>query len=339
MSHPTLTPAWPFNYGHRIAKEPSQYPSKSKSRRGKSTPGTSGAKDVEVNEDGSAESADEEEESNEDEDPEVFAPSGYANNLKGIQAGPHNCGTIAHNAVYGKNGVYSKSNARGCSLRGSSRSVEALTADSRTDLMTFDSEDEDYNAIDFISESDEEEPNIELLEERAIIEYEELNGSDSSTFAALSPIGSFGDWPDLELPSDGTLPNVSYGDALWPRQSLENDDHEFLTTFVGQALSPSRVPSPHVHFRGDLRRSFSSSDSIISDIDRSLFPDIFMDRFDPKIKDLIENDNEADAQSLVGSESSEWDLEHATNTRSGKSTVKLNRSADRTESLSGYECK
>ena len=332
MSPQTIRPVRPSKGAYRIPKQIDHRSSKSKSRRGESTPGILGIKYIEDNKEGDcAGSADEEDETKEDEDPEAFAPSEYAN-LNGIQAGLHHRGISAHNAVSKKSGIYSKHNV---GKQRSSRFIEAHV-EVKADHMTVDSEDEDYNAIDFISESDEEEPDIELLEERAIIESEEGNTSDSSTFAALSPIEPFEDWADPELPPESLLTNMSYGDSNWPQEPLANDDSGFLNTFVGHALFPSPL-SPHVHFGGDLRRSSSSSDSIISEIDKNIFPDIFMDRLDPKIQGLIENDNEAEAQSPTDSESSEWDLDNIANKHSGDSVAEDDRTVDNPESLSGYE--
>ena len=328
MSPQKLHPTRLSKGAHRIPKQIGHWSSKSKSPRGESTPDILGTMYIEDNEEGDcAGGADEGDETKEDEDPEAFAPSEYAN-LNGIQAGLHHRGISAHNVVSGKSGVYSKRNVE---KQRSSKFTEAHVK-VKADHMTADSEDEDYNAIDFISESDEEEPDIELLEERAIIESEEDNTSDSSTFAALSPIEPFEDWADPELP----LTNMSYGDSNWSQEPLANDDSGFLNTFVGHALFPSPL-SPHVHFGGDLRRSSSSSDSIISEIDKNLFPDIFMDRLDPKIQGLIENDNEAEAQSPTDSESSEWDLDNIVNTHSGDCIAEGDGTVGNPESLSGYE--
>ena len=331
MSHPGSSPARPTKGAHRTPNQTGQRSFKSNPRRGRST---LSAKAIESGEEGGCvESADEDEDSKEDGDPEAFAPSEYASSTEGIQAGLRNRGITAHNVVDRKARASKSNNAKDASFHCSSGSEEALAVEVST---TVNSEDEDYSAIDFISESDEEEPGIELFEEQAIIESEEDNNSDSSTFAALSPIGPFEDWPDLDLPSESLLTNVSYGDAAWPRQSLEIDETGFSNMLTGQASSPGRAPSPHVHFGGDLRRSSSISDSIISQIDRNIFPDIFMDRFDPKIKGLIENDDEAEEQSLAGSESSQSDLENGANANTD-STVKGSRSIDRADSLSGYE--
>ena len=197
-----------------------------------------------------ADAAEPDDESDEDGENDAFAPSDHAMKEHGDQAGrlsrsvfdcgPTSDGKQSHN----RNTVKTKSKI------------------TKSSVTTGDSDDEIYNRVDLITDSEEDEPNLEQLEERNIIESEE---ADDVKFAPASLEASDG-WEGFELDDGLFLEDVPFFDEQFGRTDsnlLDSELELFQSTSVfDQVPSPSLPPpSPRrVRFEEPLMPVSSDSD-------------------------------------------------------------------------------
>jgi hypothetical protein len=238
--------------------------------------------------------ADEEEDNiGEEDEPSVYASSGLASKKHGHQTGL----SISLSNASLSNGI----NGRKRSMTGSSTGVEEWDLAKKTRKASNGSEhaptsddDDDYNAVDDISDSDGEEPDVEKLEERLIIDSEANQVDD---FVVQDLRGDSSDeWPGLD--------ETPFADP----HSLDL----FANAMIERYYSPSPAPAiRRVRFVEEIQQdSSSSSSSDDSEIDTSIFPDLFMekDQLEAGIRQIIEGDE--DDESMTDGEGSYWDLNH-----------------------------
>ena len=291
--------------------------------------------------DDSAGALDEEGDNEEDDDEaEVFAPSGMISNTHGLQTG----------RTYGEPQAQSRggSNKRRWSTSGEeeeqtgkSAKIAKLALDYAA--STANSEDEDYNGVDLISDSDEEEPTLEKMEERMIIDSEEENvgGFVSRTFPTSPPSTTSEDWQGLGFGDDSFLSDIPFfdeqigrtdSDALANALDLYHD-----STPSRSLLSPDLPTTRRVRFADDISHSSNSRTSSAT-VENSIFPDLFMnqDSLDPMFRQLIENDNEDENHSITDGEGSYWDFDDNEDFELEKHGLEDNSSSNGGSS-SGYE--
>lgn len=196
-----------------------------------------------------ADAAEPDEESDENGESDAFAPSGRAIEEHGDQAGRTNVEDVSDPELAPKG----KKNHGPTTLNGNTETTEAR------DVR--DSDDDVYNRVDEISDSEEDEPNVEQLEERNIIESEEAD--DINT--ASCPETSDG-WEGFELEDGLFLEDVPFFDEQYHRTDsniLDSDMELFQSTsiFDGFPSPPLPVPSPRrVRFKEPLLQLWSGSD-------------------------------------------------------------------------------
>ncbi|KAA6416143.1 MAG: hypothetical protein FRX48_00862 [Lasallia pustulata] len=178
-----------------------------------------------------------------------------------------------------------------------------------------DSDDEEYNAVDFISDSEEEEPSVEQLEEKMIIDSEEANESDEQAPGpSAAPSASSVDWEGFDLDDGIFLADIPFFDDEIGRTEpnvlgSEIDVHDINALCTGGPLpSPTRR---HVRFADAEQHRSSNSSTHTSDAEDDVFPDLFLqqDSLDPYFRLLIENDNDVGDGNIVSDgEGSCWDF-------------------------------
>ena len=283
---------------------------------GSATKAASSAVVVDNGEDGSDDSTgalDEDGDNEEDDDEaEAFAPSGMTTNTQGLQTGRTYAEPKNRPSGNGNKRRWSTSGDEEEQI-GKSVKIAKLTLDYTA--STANSEDEDYNGVDLISDSDEEEPTLEKIEERMIIDSEEENvgGFVSRNFPTSPPSTTSEDWQGLEFGDDSFLSDIPFfdeqigrtdSDALTNALNLYHDSTPSRTL-----LSPDLPPTRRVRFADDISHSSDSRTSWAT-ADNGIFPDLFMnqDSLDPTFRQLIENDNEDENHSLTDGEGSYWEL-------------------------------
>ncbi|MCJ1282584.1 hypothetical protein MMC26_001909 [Xylographa opegraphella] len=292
-------------------------------------------------EDGSDDSAgalDEDGDNEEDDDKaEAFAPSGMTANHHSLQTGR----TYAEPKTRSSGDTSKRRWSSSCDEDeqiGKSAKIAKLDYTA----STANSEDEDYNGVDLISDSDEEEPILEKMEERMIIDSEEENvGFVARSFPTSPPSTTSEDWQGFGFGDDSFLSDIPFfdeqigrteSDALTNAFDLYHDSTPSRTL-----MSPDLPPTRRVRFADDISHSSDSRTSTAT-VDNSIFPDLFMnqDSLDPTFRQLIENDNEDENHSLTDGEGSYWDLEDNEDFELEKHGLE-NNSSSNGGSSSGYE--
>lgn len=260
--------------------------------------------------DNGAGSAEDEEASNEDDQTKSFAPFGEYINQQCRQTGLqyHPCPLRMRTGIKRR---YSSSSAE--VLHGERYKRTNITFKPPSVLAKSDNQsDDDYNEIDLITDLDEGEPDMEEFEERAIIDSEEDEKSNAGSLGIPSwPASLSGDeWQGFDLDNSLLLGDVPYFD-----EQIGMTDPDVLANEVAlhNATSTNYRPSsplPRRRVRFVENKHPSSVSPGTSDVDQGIFPDLFVqqDSLDPAFRQLIENDQDADTQSLMGSEGSYWDL-------------------------------
>lgn len=192
--------------------------------------------------------------------------------------------------------------------------------------------DDDYAGLDQISDSDEEEPDVEMAEEQAIID--DFDGNDS----ALQPYSTDGTAADEDNDndSDAWVGFNSDDENLTPIK-----DSPLMADFLSGG-SPTPTPEDIHNGGGDRHVHFDISDSDEDDdLDANKdFPDLFLDQesINPAFRQMIENDADDDARS----DGSHWEFsdEDLDNVGVGVATVE-DESSDTSDGddggASGYE--
>ncbi|KAI9811302.1 MAG: hypothetical protein M1832_000916 [Thelocarpon impressellum] len=179
------------------------------------------------------------------------------------------------------------------------RSAESGTSD----------DDAAYKAVDLISDSDSDEPDVEEAEERNIIDEAASSAAGTAALPCSPPPSVASDWEGFEIPDP--LFSAEGGDPYSQDNPYFADELELYN--VANALDrDSPVPAPEskrVRFQDDVACSDSPS-SVTTDGDEDVFPDLFMqqDLLDPQFRQMIENDQDNDDGGSGGSNASYWDL-------------------------------
>lgn len=207
----------------------------------------------------------------------------------------------------------------------------------RSSRATDNSSDDDYAGVDLISDDEESEPDVEGLEEQAIIDSEA--DDDEEDDLQSTPRAQFDDdtlnWQGYEL-SSAPPPGETFFDEHMAR--MDAPDHG-TETAPGNATTSSiseetGTPGRRVHF--DLSDSDDGGDT---DPDDDFFPDIFLDQnhLDPGFRRTIENDEDEDR----ADSDDDWEFNGSDSERTPqqKTQTRNHEDSDDDESTgsSGYE--
>ena len=251
----------------------------------------SNASDVEEvgsgdDDDGDAEATGSEDDDGEDE-PETFAPSGHAIHENHTQTGLL---AVKHQTLGLGAGKKRKMSSNSSDYGEVKRPRKELK---QHNDLTPDSDDEGYEGVDRVGDSDEDDPCVERLEEKWIIDSEEGNSSPlGSPVIPNAPSSvSSGGWPGLDL-------DVPFFDEEISRvhsNEFANEVDIFNDARVFDCESPSPSPPPRkVRFADEVYGHSNGTSSDDSSVEESPFPDLFLqqDRLDPKFRQIIENDDD-----------------------------------------------
>ena len=197
-----------------------------------------------------ADAAEPDDESDEDGEGDAFAPSGRSIQEHGDQAGRINENASNHNLAFEGNRRHELS-----TFKGKGKMTEA------SDTLR-DSDDDVYNRVDLISDSEGDEPNVEQLEEKNIIESEE---ADDFNIAPAYRERSDG-WEDFELEDGLFLEDVPYFDEQYSRTDpyipeSEMELFQSASIFDGFPSPPPPSPSPRrVRFKEPVAQLSNDSD-------------------------------------------------------------------------------
>ena len=160
-------------------------------------------------------------------------------------------------------------------------------------LASDNSSDDDYAGVDLISDTEEDEPDVEVAEEQAIIESEEDDNDD----AVLQPDNDDdqSSWAGFDLDNE---PTFGSGDPLFDEQISRTSTPNMYAEATAWEVTRSR------------RVRFDLSDSDSSGTEVNVFPDIFLDQnsLDPQFRQTIENDYNNDNDDPPSDEGSYWDF-------------------------------
>lgn len=296
-----------------------------------------------------------------DKEPIALAPSEGPSGGKDLRAGLRKDSARLRTAVTSKEQTLPSSETAGIGIskKAKSKARRTIQADTkrrgtkRNPVGTEEGSDEDdYDAVDLISNSEEEEPAVEELEEKMIIDSEEENGAvvQSPVLSAGPPSISSGGWEGFDLDDGVFLSDVPFFDE----QISRNDPNLFnevaiynaATSFEGfgsPSLEDEAVTCPttrRVRFEEEVQRYSDSTSTDGSDEEEDGFPDLFMqqDSLDPGFRLLIENDNdEDDGHSLTDGESSYWDLKDQEEREFERQGLNGDNNNSSCGSSSGYE--
>lgn len=135
-----------------------------------------------------------------------------------------------------------------------------------------DDDEDDYAGVNLISDSDEEEPNLEREEERNIIEDLEAKGNAPAPPAHMSTLSdTSGLWEPFDITDHFIPPDVSFFDEEYERYDGGlNNELDFLSVdgILEDATSlPKRDTQRRVRFQTPNRRTSDASDLVSDDGD------------------------------------------------------------------------
>lgn len=176
----------------------------------------------------------------------------------------------------------------------------------RASRKTDNSSDDDYAGVDLISDSEEDEPDVEVVEEQAIIESAEDDGDDDSVSTPRPSVedDDQSNWDGFSV--DGSQDvlgdDLHFFDDHMAR--MHAPDHDTEATVWASRNMTSGSPEPR-----RVRFNLSDSSSTASDNDDLLYPDLFMDQdsLAPSFRRKIENDD--DEGNASSDDGSYWDFE------------------------------
>jgi hypothetical protein len=189
-------------------------------------------------------------------------------------------------------------------------------------LASDHSSDDDYAGVDLISDTEEDEPDVEVAEEQAIIESEEDDNDDN----VLQPDNDEdqSSWAGFDLDDE---PTFGGGDPLFDEQITRTSTPNMYAEATAWEVTNSR------------RVRFDLSDSDSSDTEVNIFPDIFLDQnsLDPQFRQTIENDYNNDNDDPPSSEGSYWDFRGDEVDMTENVEVEDDEESDGSTGSSGYE--
>jgi hypothetical protein len=189
------------------------------------------------------------------------------------------------------------------------------------------SSDDDYAGVDLITDSEEEEPDVEVAEEQAIIDSEEELDDGLLPIPQPSVDDDQSSWGGFDLDEQFMGEGQHFNEQI---SRMENQD---WNTTEDETLT--RRPSK-VHFED------SDSDSGLSDPeDDTIFPDIFLDQssLDPNFRRVIENDNDEDEGGASSDDGSYWDFQGSDGHQPEGSDHEEDKKSESSFGSSGYESK
>lgn len=213
-------------------------------------------------------------------------------------------------------------------VRHKSAVTPTKTPSRKNSRATDNSSDDDYAGVDLISDSEEDEPDVEVAEERAIIDSAEDDDEDLQATPRPSNDDDESSWNGFEPESEE--------EYLGAHNPFFDEQFDRTHSSVRALFDEDENVSPTRRVRFDL----SDSNTAESDSDlEGLFPDIFLpqDRLDPGFRRLIERD---DDQNSSGNESY-WDVN---NSDEHSPQQKENEDAEsdtdsNSSGSSGYDCR
>ncbi|KAF2473305.1 uncharacterized protein BDR25DRAFT_218081 [Lindgomyces ingoldianus] len=171
--------------------------------------------------------------------------------------------------------------------------------------QTINVDDEDYSGVNLISDESDME-NLEEQEETFIINEEKQHATDLFGGPRRADFDSFGGGDFLECAAvfqTHEYPDIGFGQFF-------NTEPLPTSSIPGPARKYSDSSTKRVRFEDEVDESDSSSSS--SELDSSLWPDLFMEqnKLPPSLYKLIENDHESDMGEFPssGSDHSYWDV-------------------------------
>jgi len=210
---------------------------------------------------------------------------------------------------------------------------------SRKNSRATDTSDDDYGGVDLISDSEEDEPDVEEVEEQAIIDSaeeadddeddndeDEDDDDDLQNTPRPSQDDDHSSWNGFEPESEEDL-GIQHNPFFDEQYARTHPSVDALFTQDDDAASPTR------RVRFDLADSDSADSE--DDID-ALFPDIFLpqDRLDPTFRRLIEKDEGQESSS----DDSYWDINNSDDNSPSKVHNTQNSSESEESDSSGYDC-
>ena len=205
-----------------------------------------------------ADAAEPDDESDEDGEGDEFAPSDRAMEKRGYQAG-HSNGELSD-----RESTFDRKQGHG------SNPCKDKTKITKARLTAGDSDDDVYNRVDLISDSEEDEPKVEEMEERNIIESEEAADINAAPTCFEASDG----WEGFELDDGLFLEDVPFFDEQYGRTDSNVLDSElglFQSASIFDEMPSPLPPSPsHHRVRFKEPRSQLSNDSDMDSDNRDI---------------------------------------------------------------------
>ena len=196
-----------------------------------------------------ADGAEPDDESDEDEKSDAFAPSDRAIEEHADQAGHVNGVVPHHESKFDR-----KPSNTSTAFQDKTEVVKAITT-------VGDSDDDVYNRVDLISDSEEDEPKVEHMEERNIIESEETDGLNNLPANFEASDG----WEGLDL-DDGLFEEYPFFDEQYGRTDsniLDGESELFQSANIADEAplpSPSSSSPRRVRFKELVSQSSNDTD-------------------------------------------------------------------------------
>lgn len=166
---------------------------------------------------------------------------------------------------------------------------------------SFVSDDDDYSGVDLISDSEGDEPDVEVAEEQAIIESEEED--DDYASPQLQADDDKSSWGGLDMFDDN--PDLFFGEQI-VRPAIP----DIFTVPTGWMTEAGSDDESQPETARRVRFDLSDTDTAVSEIEDNIFPDIFLEQgsLDPGFRRTIENDQNKDNDDPPSDDGSYWDF-------------------------------
>lgn len=146
----------------------------------------------------------------------------------------------------------------------------------RVSKTSDNSSDEDYAGVDLISDSEEDEPEVEVAEEQAIIESaedEDADEDDSVSTPRPSGEDDQSNWDGFSMDASQEVLDDDLHFFEDHMSRMHDPDHDIDAALWASKNATSGSPEPR-----RVRFNLSDSSSTASDNDDVLYPDLFMDQ-------------------------------------------------------------
>jgi hypothetical protein len=194
------------------------------------------------------------------------------------------------------------------------------------------SDDDDYAGVDAISDSEEDEPDVEEAEEQAIIESEDEDEQPTPRPNDGPTDDDQTSWDGFEDPEEILGENVQFFDDHISRGYAPDPDVEAMALFDTEE-----------DLRASRRVHFAAEDSSSSEDEENAWPDLFVPQssLDPSFRRAIENNDDDFLGASSDGEGSYWDFNGEEPSQQQTSTQTNGEdddsSSDGTAGSSGYE--